>query len=170
MARERGLASQMGTQIHAGGNYRRVVELIQTGAIGPVREAHVWCNKSWSNGRFKFGADVPEYLDWDLWLGPTAKRPYSEGLHPANWRRFWDYGTGTLGDMACHYMDLAHWALALMYPTKVWSEGPDVLVWSTLSTKVAEPSPVAAWHHVEDGKITALRVVFDARPFAPPGA
>jgi len=126
LAAERGLATQMGTQIHAGSNYRRVVELIQGGAIGPVREVHVWCGKSWSNGRFKFGKPAPAYLDWELWLGPSPKRPYSEGVHPANWRRFWDWGTGTLGDMACHHMDLAWWALNLRHPTTIRALGPKV--------------------------------------------
>ncbi|UCD76912.1 MAG: Gfo/Idh/MocA family oxidoreductase [Phycisphaerales bacterium] len=126
LAREKNLATQLGTQIHAGGNYRRVVELIQSGAIGPVRQVHVWCNKSWSNGRYKFGSSAPAHLDWDLWLGPSAKRPYSEGVHPANWRRYWDWGTGTLGDMACHHMDLAHWALDLRHPTNVRALGPAV--------------------------------------------
>ncbi|MFG0329424.1 MAG: Gfo/Idh/MocA family oxidoreductase [Phycisphaerales bacterium] len=125
LAKETGLATQMGTQIHAGDNYRRVVELIQAGTIGPVREAYVWCGKSWSGGRFGPAVDPPAHLDWDLWLGPARERPYSEGLHPANWRSFWEYGTGTLGDMACHYMDLVHWALDLGRPTRVEVEGPE---------------------------------------------
>ncbi len=126
LAREQGVATQMGTQIHAGENYRQVVELIQSGAIGKVREVHVWCGKSWSNGRFQEEQPAPENLDWDLWLGPAAKRPFSPGLHPGNWRRFWPYGTGTLGDMACHYVDLVFWALELTYPTRVVAEGPEV--------------------------------------------
>ena len=115
----------MGTQIHANNNYRRVVEIIQAGAIGPVREAHVWSNKHWSNGRYGETIDVPQHLAWDLWLGPAPGRPYCHGLHPGNWRRFWEYGTGTLGDMACHYMDLAHWALNLRHPTRVETTGPE---------------------------------------------
>jgi predicted dehydrogenase len=125
LAKARRLATQMGTQIHAGENYRRVVELIVSNAIGPVREVHVWCGKSWSNGRFRFGSEAPDYLDWNLWLGPAPKRPYSEDVHPANWRRFWEYGTGTLGDMACHYIDLVHWALRLRHPTSIRAEGPE---------------------------------------------
>ncbi|MBT8487163.1 MAG: Gfo/Idh/MocA family oxidoreductase, partial [Phycisphaerae bacterium] len=125
LAAEQGVATQMGTQIHAGANYRRVVELIRSGAIGPVREAHVWCGKSWSNGRFR-SAPVPDHLDWDLWQGPAPARPYSAGVHPGNWRRFWDYGTGTLGDMGCHYIDLVFWALALRHPTAVQTFGPAV--------------------------------------------
>jgi len=124
LAKEHRVATQMGTQIHAESNYRRVVELIRAGAIGPVKEVHVWSNKSWSNGRKSVGAGAPAALDWDLWLGPSKPQPYCDGVHPANWRRFWEWGTGTLGDMACHHMDLAFWALDLRHPTKVWTEGP----------------------------------------------
>ncbi len=124
LAVENKLATQMGTQIHAGENYRRVVELVQSGAIGPIEEAHVWCGKSWSNGRFGESKTPPANLNWDLWQGPATPRPYSDGIHPGNWRRFWDYGTGTLGDMACHYVDLVHWALQLTHPISIRSEGP----------------------------------------------
>ncbi|MBL1216275.1 MAG: gfo/Idh/MocA family oxidoreductase [Planctomycetes bacterium] len=126
LAAEKQLATQMGTQIHAGSNYRRVVELIRAGAIGTVQRVHVWCGKSWSGGRYQFGHEVPENLDWDLWLGPSEQRPFCANVHPGQWRRYWQWGTGTLGDMACHYVDLVHWALDLMYPTAVWVEGPEV--------------------------------------------
>ncbi len=121
------VATQMGTQVHASENFRRVVEVIRSGAIGPVREVYNWCNKGWSDGRFTaWDKPVPANLDWDLWLGPAAKRPYSPSIHPANWRRFWEYGSGTFGDMACHVMDLPFWALELRYPTAVAAEGPPV--------------------------------------------
>ncbi len=121
-----GVVTQMGTQIHAGDNYRRVVELIQSGAIGPVTEVYCWCNKGWSNGKFGPPKPVPANLDWDLWLGPAEKREFCEGIHPANWRRFWEYGSGTFGDMACHVMDLPYWALNLRYPKLITGEGPPV--------------------------------------------
>ncbi len=127
LAKKNKLATQMGTQIHAGSNYRRVVEVIRSGAIGTVTEVYNWCNKGWSNGRFKaWDKPVPANLDWDLWLGPAKKRPYSPDIHPANWRRFWEYGSGTFGDMACHVMDLPFWALDLRHPTSVVCEGPEV--------------------------------------------
>jgi len=121
-------ATQMGTQIHAGANYRRVVELIRSGAIGAVREAHVWVGKTWSGGeRPKDASPVPPHLHWDLWLGPAPERPYHEGIYlPANWRRWWDFGGGTLADMGCHHMDVVHWALELRHPTHVEAEGPPV--------------------------------------------
>ncbi len=121
------LATQMGTQIHAGDNYRRVVEMIQAGAVGPVREVHVWCGKGWGGGeRPTETPPVPEHLHWDLWLGPAPYRPYHPIYVPANWRRWWDFGNGTLGDMACHYIDLPFWALNLRHPTTIEAEGPPV--------------------------------------------
>jgi predicted dehydrogenase len=116
--------TQMGTQIHAGGNYRRVVELIQTGAIGPVKEVHVWCVKVHSGGdRPKETLEIPKGLDWELWLGPAPYRPYHSAYVPFNWRGWWDFGGGTLADMACHYTDLPFSALGLRHPTKVAVEG-----------------------------------------------
>lgn len=124
LASEHKLATQMGTQIHAGDNYRRVVELVRSGAIGPVKRVHVWAGAAYSGARFTTGAAAPDSLDWDLWLGPATKRPYSEGVHPFKWRSFWDYGTGALGDFGCHYMDLVHWALDLRHPASVEARGP----------------------------------------------
>ena len=127
-AKKRGLATQMGTQIHAGENYRRVVEIIQSGAIGDVTEVHVWVGKIWGGATLpEKTAEPPAHLDWDLWLGPAPVRPYAEGCyHPAHWRKWWDFGTGTLGDMACHYMDLPFWALKLRHPTTCEAEGAPV--------------------------------------------
>ncbi len=127
-AKQRGLVTQMGTQIHAGDNYRRVVEIIQSGAIGDVTEVHVWVGKGWGGGdRPEKGQQPPAHLDWDLWLGPAPERPYYPGrYHPAQWRKWWDFGGGTLGDMACHYMDLPFWALKLRHPTTCSAEGPPV--------------------------------------------
>ena len=126
LAKKNKLATQMGIQIHANNNYRRVVEVVRSGAIGTIREVYTWCNKGWSDGRFLPGDHpVPEYLDWNLWLGPAKERPYSPKIHPANWRRFWEYGSGTFGDMACHIMDLPFWALDLQYPTAISAEGPE---------------------------------------------
>jgi predicted dehydrogenase len=125
--------TQMGTQIHAGSNYRRVVELIQAGAIGTVSEVHVWCARSYGTGdRPKGSEPIPQGFHWDLWLGPAPERPFVHGAppkergvyHPFNWRGWWDFGGGTLADMACHHMDLPFWALGLRHPTKVHAEGP----------------------------------------------
>ncbi len=127
-AKKHGVATQLGTQIHAEENYRRVVEMIQSGVIGDVTEAHVWVGKGWGGGeRPTTGEEPPANLSWDLWLGPAPERPFSPGrYHPAQWRRWWAFGQGTLGDMACHYMDLPFWALELRHPTSCEAEGPDV--------------------------------------------
>jgi predicted dehydrogenase len=127
-AKKHNVATQMGTQIHAGDNYRRVVEIIQSGAIGDVTEVHVWVGKGWGGGdRPEGGQEPPANLNWDLWLGPAPFRPFWPGrYHPAQWRRWWDFGQGTLGDMACHYMDLPFWALRLRHPISCEAEGPEV--------------------------------------------
>jgi predicted dehydrogenase len=117
--------TQMGTQIHAGTNYRRVVELVRAGVIGPIREVHIFCATRWAATQPVTGTPpVPPNLHWDLWLGPTPDRPYNPAYLPATWRRYWAFGSGTLGDMGCHYIDLAFWALDLKYPTRVESDGP----------------------------------------------
>jgi predicted dehydrogenase len=126
LAKEKKLVTQMGNQIHAGDNYRRVVEAIQAGVIGDVAEVHVWANAVYADGKFTTGTPAPKNLDWNLWLGPAPERPYSEGVHPFWWRKFWDYGTGSLGDFGCHYMDLPHWALDLRSPTTVEATGTPV--------------------------------------------
>ena len=127
-AKARGVATQLGTQIHADDNYRRVVEIIQSGAIGDVTDVHVWVGKGWGGGeRPQGGQEPPATLSWDLWLGPAPVRPYWPGrYHPAQWRRWWDFGQGTLGDMACHFMDLPFWALKLRHPILCEAEGPPV--------------------------------------------
>jgi predicted dehydrogenase len=119
--------TQMGTQIHAGDNYRRVVELIRAGAVGPVREVYLWVHSRWvGDEAHRMEEKVPPGLNWDLWLGPAAAWPYSSVLQPRNWRGWWEFGGGTLADMGCHYYDLAQWALGLTAPARVSAEGPPV--------------------------------------------
>ncbi len=128
-AQKAGVATQLGTQIHAENNYRRVVEIIQAGTLGDITDVHVWVGgKGWGGGdRPEKAEQPPAHLNWDLWLGPAPERPYAAGrYHPAQWRRWWDFGQGTLGDMGCHYMDLPFWALDLKYPISVAAEGPQV--------------------------------------------
>ncbi len=125
LAAKNKLATQLGTQIHAEENYRRAVELVQSGAIGAVSEVHVWFGGSCGGGdRPKETPAVPADLDWDLWLGPAPRRPYHPCYLPGSWRRWWDFGCGALGDFGCHYMDLAFWALGLEHPATIEAEGP----------------------------------------------
>lgn len=128
LAVSKGVATQMGTQIHSTRNYRDVVEIVQSGVIGDVTDVHVWVGKGWGGGDRPEKADpVPAHLDWDLWLGGAPQRPFAaDRYHAANWRRWWDFGGGTLGDMACHLMDLPFWALGLEHPDHVAATGPAV--------------------------------------------
>jgi len=123
LAKENRLATQLGTQIHAGSNYRRVVELIQTGAIGNVEQVHVFVGVTYSSTKYK-NTDKPGYLDWDLWLGPAPEMPYAADLHPFNWRKYGTFGTGGIGDFGCHFMDLPFWALDLVHPVSIETKGP----------------------------------------------
>ena len=125
-ARKTKRVTQLGTQIHAEPNYRRAVELIQAGAIGPVSEVHVFIDKVWSpaNDPPRQERPVPPGFHWDEWLGPAPEQPFRTNTLPANWRKWWDFGNGTLGDMGCHYIDLPFWALGLKHPTRVEAEGP----------------------------------------------
>lgn len=124
LAAQKGVKTQLGTQIHAGGNYRRVVEWIRSGVIGPVREVHVWVAASYGGKELpKEHPPVPPNLDWDLWLGPVPWRPYSPEYAPFAWRNWWAFGGGALSDFGCHFMDLPHWALQLTTPD--WVEPVD---------------------------------------------
>jgi len=110
--------TQIGTQIHAGDNYRRVVELVQTGAVGEIREVHVWVDASYGGKQRPTDTPlVPPNLHYDLWLGPVPYRPYSPEYLPIWWRNWWAFGGGALADFGCHFMDLPHWALGLRVPS-----------------------------------------------------
>jgi predicted dehydrogenase len=158
IARENRLVTQMGTQIHAGDNYRRVVELVQSDAIGPVREAHVWLGANFDGPARPTDMSqpdaptdtppVPEGLDWDLWLGPAPYRPYHSTYAPFGWRYWWNFANGQLGDFFCHYCDLAFWALELRHPTSVEAHGP------------VHPESAARW--------TIARQEYPARGSRPP--
>lgn len=127
VAKKSGLVTQTGNQIHATGNYRRVVEKIQSGVIGPVSEVHHWAGSTWDPKPFPTEAEpIPSTLDYESWLGPVPAVPYSREWVPFNWRRWWRFGSGTLGDFCCHHMDLSAWALDLTLPTVIEAEGPKV--------------------------------------------
>jgi predicted dehydrogenase len=116
IARQTGVATQMGNERYSGPTIRSLCEYIWDGAIGPIREVHCWTNRpQWPQGlnRPLDKPAVPAELDWDLWLGSAQERPYNPAYHPYNWRGWRDFGTGALGAMGCHTMDGAYWALKL---------------------------------------------------------
>lgn len=164
-----GVATQMGTQIHAKENYRRVVEKIQSGAIGKVTEAHVWVSRAWglqSEEDSKANKDIvyatrrpgnpmkaPEYLDWDLWLGPAPYRPYHEVYFPGpKWYRWWDFGNGTMSDLGSHWNDLPFWALKLDAPTKIKASG------DAPHPEIAPASMSAVYQYASRGEMPACEL------------
>lgn len=163
------IATQMGTQIHATANYRRVVELVQAGAIGTIKQAHVWCGRTINpvEPAVLEAQATPEDFDWDVWLGPADQRPYNAGYWQGgnlNWCRRWDFGNGVLGDMGSHLIDLPYWALELKRPQSVVSEGPaadpvacppwQVVTWEHAPRKESgvQSTPVEViWYHGPEG-------------------
>jgi predicted dehydrogenase len=139
IAKEMGVCTQMGNQGSAENGLREAVEVVQAGIIGEVKEAHVWTNRPvWPQAplitkRPKASAP-PSHIHWDEWLGPAPERPYSAEkqynghppYHDFNWRGWWDFGTGALGDMACHTANLAFRALKLGHPTSAIAECGDL--------------------------------------------
>lgn len=118
-------ATQMGNQGHAGDGIRLIRESVEAGLIGTVQRVDFWTNRPiWPQGinRPSEMHNVPPTFDWNLWLGPAPERPFHPAYAHFNWRGWWDFGTGAMGDMACHLMDAAFWTLGLKYPTKVIPE------------------------------------------------
>ncbi len=151
------LATQMGIQRHCWDNFARVVELIQTGTIGPVRECHVWIGGNRGGGRRPTETPpVPPHLNWDLWLGPAPQRPYHPVYAPYGWRFWWDFGTGETGNLGCHHLDLPFQALNLKHPLTIEAEGPPVdpettppwmSVRYTFAARGSLPPLVLTWQH-----------------------
>jgi predicted dehydrogenase len=150
VAAGRGVCTQMGNQGSALSGLRRAVELVHAGTIGAVKEAHVWTNrpfKYWKQAPDVVArpkeAPVPKHVHWDQWIGPAPLRPYAahEGgkpaYHPHDWRGYWDFGTGALGDMACHTANMAFRALKLDAPTAVVAQAGAI-----------NPETYPAWAHI----------------------
>ncbi len=156
------IATQMGTQIHASDNFRRVVELIRDGAIGAPTECRVWCNRMPKGGSYLPEAKpIPPHIDWDLWLGPSRFHPYNPGYVGGclKWNRFWDFGSGQIGDMGSHLLDLPYWALGLRFPTSCEASGtpvhPDTCPqWlkATWEHPATEQRPAVKVHWCDGGK------------------
>lgn len=123
------IATQMGIQMHETDQLRRVVELIRRGAIGTPREVHVWCGRRPVGGNYLPAVgSPPSTFNWDLWIGPSSFHPYNPEYMGGclKWNRFWDFGSGQIGDMGSHMMDLAYWALDLRFPTSCQAAGTEL--------------------------------------------
>jgi predicted dehydrogenase len=124
LAREKKLVTQMGNQGTASNRLRRGAAILKSGALGTVSEVHVWTNRPiWPQGGERPAPSQPQAgVKWDLFLGPAPERPYANGYHPFAWRGWWDFGTGALGDMACHTLNMVFMGLDLRDPTAVSAE------------------------------------------------
>ena len=118
---------QLGTQIHGGENYHRVVELVRSGVLGTIHTVRLWKEGGETGAGFPPDGEPPATLDWEMWLGPAPWRPYNPALCPFSFRYFWDYSAGTFGDFWCHVADLPFWALELGAPVTVSANGSDPL-------------------------------------------
>jgi len=155
-AREAGVATQMGNQGHSMEGIRRCCEMIRSGAIGPVREYHAWTHSPvWPQGirRPTEKPPVPDWLDWDLWLGPAPERPYHPAYLPVNWRGWWDFGNGALGDMGCHIIDPAYWALKLGAPISV-----EAVSQEGCNEETAPTREVIRWEFPQHGEMCPVTV------------
>ncbi len=151
------IATQMGTQIHASDNYRRVVELVRRGAIGTIKDAHVWCSRTPRGGLYLPGQEpVPDWIDWELWIGPSYFHPYNRGYLGGclAWNRYWDFGSGQIGDMGSHMMDMACWPLELKIATTVQAEG------SPLNTDTLPTWLRATWDQPANDWRPAIKVTW----------
>jgi predicted dehydrogenase len=170
VAAKRRVATQMGNQGTSNDTFRAGVEVIRSGALGDVREVHVWTNRPiWPQGMQERPAaeEVPAGVSWDLWLGPAPTRPYNRAYLPFSWRGWWDFGTGALGDMACHTMNLPYMALQLGQPTSVVA---------TVRGRMSQESPphrdggcTIVYEFPARGKLPAVRLTwYEGRNNLPP--
>jgi predicted dehydrogenase len=169
LAAEKNVATQLGVQRHTLKSIRDAVEIIRAGAIGEVKEVH-----SWVGGQRGMPAmpkefpTPPESLNWDLWLGPAAERPYAKDYCPYNWRFWWDFGTGEAGNWGCHILDIPFWALGLTYPTRVTGNGPEVdaqrtpkSMHTTMDFPATDDRPAVKlhWYHGTPPILTELGII-----------
>ncbi|MDB5348841.1 MAG: hypothetical protein JWN86_88 [Planctomycetota bacterium] len=182
-AKEKGLVTQMGIQIHSHPVHKAVVATIQDGAIGKVKEVHSWSGKHWGDKapRPDRTDPIPQGLNWDAWLGVAAERPFIAGYyHPGEWRKRLDFGTGTFGDMGCHILDPVFGSLALTAPTSVRSVGgaPNADSWG-LDSQVRYIFPSTAytaetltlhWYDGDKRPPTEVKALIGERPLSDQGS
>lgn len=156
VAKETGVATQLGNQGHSGDGIRQACEWIWDGAIGDVREVHAWTTASRWNKKYNSGRPVsdpvPSGVNWDLWLGPRESRPYSSAYSPVTWRDYWDFGTAPIGDFFCHNFDPAFWALDLREPLSIEAFGA-----GGVDSYMAPPGGLYTYQFGPRGKMPAVK-------------
>jgi predicted dehydrogenase len=178
-ARKARVATQMGTQMHATNNFRRVLELIQSGSVGSVHEVHVWVSRAWGwqtpeqalankdivnvQERPKESMPVPEGVHWDLFIGPAPERPFNEVYWPGpKWYRWWDFGSGTMSDLGSHWIDIPFAALKLRHPLTIESKGPPP------HPEIAPASMSARYEYGARGELPPVKLTWYQGTVKPP--
>ena len=171
-ARKAGVATQMGNQGQASEETRKVQEFVMDGAIGPVREAHIWTDRPskglfgeyWPQGvdRPRETQPIPSTFAWDLWLGPAPQLEYHSAYAPFRWRGWWDFGTGALGDIGCHVFDPVFRALKLGAPLSVEASS------SRVNTETYPLASMVTYHFPPRGEMPALKLVWYDGGLRPP--
>jgi len=171
VARETGVATQMGNQGHSGEGLRQTFEWIRAGVIGEVREVHAWTGASRWSKKYTHGRPaeepVPSGVNWDLWIGPREMRPYSSAYTPVTWRDYWDFGTAPIGDFFCHNFDPACFALELTAPTSIEAFGA-----GGVDSEMAPPGGIYYYQFPARGTLPPVRFVWydgGMRPEFPEG-
>lgn len=179
VAKDTKVVTQMGVQFHASAGFRRAVQILQAGVLGDVRQVHAWTSRPlWPQGvgRPTETPPVPDELDWDLWIGPAAMRPYSSAYHPRDWRGWWEFGSGALGDFLPHIFDPVYEGLALTSPTTVEAKSSAVNnetapKWSIVEFQFPQrdelPAVAFTWH---DGGKRPPAEIAGLRSLPPNGA
>ena len=164
-AKAAGVTTQMGIQGHSSNSTRMIVEWIESGAIGEVREVDAWCNltyypwghaywsSKWSR-RPKEAMPKPDHMDWDLWIGPAPMRPYHRAYHPQSWRCWWDFGSGMMGDRGAHTIDPVFWSLKLGAPTSIEATS------AGNSREVHPISAIVTYNFPERGKLPPVKLTW----------
>lgn len=165
-ARKAKVQTQMGNQGHSSDAIRQVREWVQSGSIGDVKEVHAWTDRpnsgpwyaNFAARELPEQAKAPDSLDWDLWLGPARNQPFSPAFHPFKWRAWLDFGTGALGDMGCHILDPACWALELYQPSSVTAEVKHLK--PELAGKAFPISAKVTYEFPQRGKLCPMKLVW----------
>lgn len=173
VAREMGVATQMGNQGQASEQARLLCETIWSGAIGTVREVHAGSNRyppisPRGIPRPKETPPVPEWLNWDLWLGPAPERPYHPCYHPFAWRGWWDFGTGVLGDIGCHQLSAVFKALKLGHPQWVEASSSNHQCPPEIANETAPLSSITRWQFPAEGDRAAVTITWWDGGLKPP--